>query len=205
MLNRWVCVVLIGFLAGLLYAVEPYEPVEVHPATEPWRWRLYDQPEIRGTACLTQDRDGVLWMGTLKGVVRYDGLQWTQFFEKESFCNKFPRNIFQATDGKLYYVTNKTVHFFEKDHWVEVCHFPRHQPVAIFSMYDLPDGSLWLALNTGVLQLKNGTRTLWVPELVVNAKQLAPDYDRVCIIGSTQSIDLTPLRPDASNNSPKWG
>ena len=55
---------------------------------------------------LEQDKQGFIWIGTQKGIVRYDGYQFRQFkFERndpESIAGDFIKTFWAAPDGKLW-------------------------------------------------------------------------------------------------------
>ena len=58
---------------------------------------------------LLQTRDGYLWIGTLAGLVRFDGVQFKVFTPKN--CPELPRSrigrLFEGADGTLFITTER--------------------------------------------------------------------------------------------------
>ena len=58
--------------------------------------------EIR---CIAEDRLGTLWVGTYKGVIRYDGSQFSDFLSQEGLLDVPINSILEDRDGNLWFGT----------------------------------------------------------------------------------------------------
>jgi streptogramin lyase/two-component sensor histidine kinase len=72
---------------------------------------------------LLVDREGVLWIGTNRGVCRYDAASpFNQIFSDDSNVN-FVRTIFHSNDGHIFAGTNRGLFLADNNSWLETGHF----------------------------------------------------------------------------------
>ncbi len=65
------------------------------------------------------DREGVNWFGTDKGVCRFDGSSPFNYVFSENSNGNFVRTLYSAKDGKIYAGTNKGLHVFDGENWLQ--------------------------------------------------------------------------------------
>ena len=72
-------------------------------------WSMADGLPHPSVTALAQTRDGYLWIGTLAGLVRFDGVQFKVFTPKN--CPELPRSrigrLFEGGDGTLFITTER--------------------------------------------------------------------------------------------------
>ena len=72
-------------------------------------WSMADGLPHPSVTALAQTRDGYLWIGTLAGLVRFDGVQFKVFAPKN--CPELPRSrigrLFEGADGTLFITTER--------------------------------------------------------------------------------------------------
>lgn len=87
------------------------EAVPTQPQTELMvkAWSMADGLPHPSVTALAQTRDGYLWIGTLAGLVRFDGVQFKVFTPQN--CPELPRSrigrLFEGADGTLFISTER--------------------------------------------------------------------------------------------------
>jgi diguanylate cyclase (GGDEF)-like protein len=82
------------------------------------RYSFRDYTEGLGNlniACLGQDREGYLWVGTQNGLYRYDGSQFKRYGADEGIPDRIIDAIFAGTDGTLWVETTAGIYFQQRD------------------------------------------------------------------------------------------
>ena len=111
---------MLAILAGLIFslsmaecwAAQPYEPVQTDPVLEPWRWTSFSELNGQGLQCLAEDRDGHMWFGVDAGAMRYDGVAWTPFTEKDGLYGSPVMALCGARGGSMYAGTSMGISRF---------------------------------------------------------------------------------------------
>ena len=68
---------------------------------------------------MAEDRDGNMWFGLEKGVVRYDGVNWTPS-DSEAWLGARVWALYVARDGTLYAGSEYGLSLFRDDNWERV-------------------------------------------------------------------------------------
>ncbi len=105
--------------------------------------------------CIAQDHAGYLWAGTQDGIVRFDGVRFTDFNNRNvaRLGGDWVQSIHVARDGTLWFTNGGLVRvrngvFLS---WPE-----RSFPGSLRGIAEGADGSLWLASNRGAVHFRNG-------------------------------------------------
>ena len=108
----------IAGLGGLsAFAAEPYRPVEPNKLSEPWRWQSYPNLSGKGVNCLCDGRDGSIWFGVSDGLIRFDGLQWTNY-TREAVKLTGPTSYLAAvSNGNIYAGSERELSRFNGESW----------------------------------------------------------------------------------------
>ncbi len=80
---------------------------------------------------LLLDREGVLWLGTNRGVCRYDAASpFNRIFSEDSNVN-FVRTIFQSNNGRIFAGTNRGLFLADNETWLETGNFSQKAIYAV--------------------------------------------------------------------------
>ena len=143
------------------------------------------------------DREGVVWIGTNRGVSRYDPQGPLQQTVSESPNSNFIRTFWQSGDGRVLYAgSNRGLFKFDDDKWREVPGFANR---VIYSVETTMDGTV-VGTPSGIFD--SGGRVLAsgdVRSLVLRGDLYAAIYGRGVIRfkGGTQDV----IWPDGSATS----
>ena len=103
-----------------------------------------------------QDKQGFLWVGTQRGLNRYDGSQF-KFYGNESqkltsLPSDFVQSIYETQAGELWIGTRKGLSRYNrvKDEFEHF--FPNHQDAdfQVFTIYEDRKANLWIGANSGL-------------------------------------------------------
>ena len=67
-----------------------------------------------------QDRDGIIWVATQSGLIRYDGNNFTSMGRKQGLTHIFVTDIAEDAQGKLWAASLGGLGFVENGRWVEI-------------------------------------------------------------------------------------
>lgn len=130
-----------------------YQPEIRDPLAETWRWHAMDMLSAKGVRSMTDDAAGNMWFGLNKGIIRYDGYQWT-LFNEEFFLNHPVSVLFSAEDQLLYAGSETGLLRWDNQKWQKI--FPKTDSlhIAVSAIRGLRDGSGILAgIQNGLLLL----------------------------------------------------
>lgn len=84
-----------------LWGLDPQQPVERYLVDQ---WEMFDGLPANTVRSITQTPDGYLWIGTSKGLVRFDGMKFVlvRFAEQEEIYAKEIRQLFVGRGGVLW-------------------------------------------------------------------------------------------------------
>ena len=109
---------------------------------------------------LIQTRDGYLWLGTLAGIVRFDGVGFRTFgrLQDPSLRSDRVRSIAEAADGSLLVgFANGGVRRFRDGGWEEE-EVGSLRETIVNEVLVASDGTIWLGTDTGITTLFEGGR-----------------------------------------------
>jgi ligand-binding sensor domain-containing protein len=109
--------------------------------------------------CLSKAKDGALWIGTDKGLVRYDKGKWQEFTSEES---KPPGKILSvflgSRDNSLWVATDKAVARNLEGEWVDFTKEKGNIPGGkINALMQGKDGRIWLGTQQGLSYFEDNT------------------------------------------------
>ena len=84
-----------------LWGLDPYKPVDLYLVDQ---WEMSDGLPSNTVKSVTQTPDGFLWIGTKRGLVRFDGMKFVivRFAKKEEIYSQEIRNLFVDREGTLW-------------------------------------------------------------------------------------------------------
>ncbi len=158
-------------VAGISEAVQPRVSPGSPFVTDVWE--TSDKLPDNTVLSVIQSHDGYLWVGTLHGLARFDGFNFTPFDEKDLAGSRIFQ-LFEDSRTNLWVGTdNAGILLFKRNG--EITRFPIGQGVAdgqLASASEDDNGTVWLRLGNGVmgrywsnkLETVNGQFNFVVPE-----------------------------------------
>ncbi|MEA3209997.1 MAG: hypothetical protein QOE70_3054 [Chthoniobacter sp.] len=102
---------------------------------------------------IRRDAEGFLWMATGAGVVRFDGIRFEVFTDKDGLPNTQITSLHIDRRGRIWAGTRRGVAYRENGVWT----VPKGLPIEpIFSLGEGADGSIWLGAYNGCWRWKGG-------------------------------------------------
>ncbi|MFO1478100.1 MAG: two-component regulator propeller domain-containing protein [Verrucomicrobiota bacterium] len=146
--------------ATLVLLAIPRAATALDPARTLWQysyqsWNRNNGLPANSIGCITQTRDGYLWLGTSMGLVRFDGIQFTALDlpDENQFRSKYIVALDAGRDGCLWfglrdgsfgsYREGDGFHSYEKETWVKFW-------MGVTSVREASDGTLWVGTGAGI-------------------------------------------------------
>lgn len=107
------------------------------------------QSQIRD---ICQDPHGYLWMATVSGLSRFDGINFTNYSVEDGLADNNISNVYVGENDKIWVSSSTGLSAFDQQKFTSWI-FP--EPYRINEIIELK-GSLIMASNTGLIELKNG-------------------------------------------------
>ena len=101
-----------------------------------------------------QDREGLIWVATRRGVSRFDGEQWTTLTMADGLSSNEVEQIMQDREGHFWFATNGGgVSHFDGELWASVTSREGLASDGVIGMLQDRDGFFWFATDRGVTRL----------------------------------------------------
>jgi diguanylate cyclase (GGDEF)-like protein len=118
-------------------------------------------------ACIAQDRDGYLWVGTWGGLARYNGDSFTNFFTEDGLPSNRIEDLLTAKDGTLWIASASGIGMW-KDHSLQTLADPLLSGVRCRAVAEGSDGRIWIGTDRGIALVQGGA-----------VKRIGPEGQRV--------------------------
>jgi PAS domain S-box-containing protein len=137
-------------------------------------------------SALAQTTDGYLWVGSARGLFRFDGVKFEEY-QPQPGVELPSHNIYSlmaTPDGGLWIAFRPTGTGFLKNGFLTVLTRPEEMPASPIHCFALDhDGTLWAGTETG-LELRQGTR--WI--LIGNDWNLPPEMVRDILVDPESTL-----------------
>ncbi len=120
-------------------------------------WALENGLQQKTVMAVAQTSDGLLWLATEEGLVRFNGRTFVSFDERNApgLNDRFIRSLAPAPDGSLWIGTMSGLVRYSGGKFESY----RHEAETRMDIYDLcvgADGSVWFSSDRGLRRLQNG-------------------------------------------------
>ena len=143
---------ILSFISTLYSAVK-YTPQIEDPILEGWRWRHLSKLDGQGVRCMVEDNDHNMWFGVDKGVIKYDGLNWTSFNSNSGLIDAPVFSLLSTKDGTLLAGSAGGISHYNNGNWQPLFPDTSLSNLKITQMIELDDGSVLCASNYGLIQI----------------------------------------------------
>jgi PAS domain S-box-containing protein len=152
-------------LSGLLsaLALDPDQRISQYAHTA---WRVRDGAFAGAPSAITQTTDGYVWIGTVAGLLRFDGVRFMPFVPpaEKHLPNPAVISLLGATDGSLWIGTASGLAQWKNG---ELLNFPETAG-RVNSIYEDRDGTIWIARSRthagGICKVAASAATCYAPK-----------------------------------------
>ena len=153
-------ILLLILFTGILTAQQKNGSQENFPNPRLENLSIGDGLPNNTVSAITQDRFGYLWLGTLNGLVRYDGYNIKTYTpvkdDSLSIDNRWINKIFEDQTGSLWIGTTTGLNLFN----CKTENFTRYlNSISVMDICDDGIGNLWVAANKGLYQFNRENNT----------------------------------------------
>lgn len=146
-----------------------------------------------------RDREGVVWIGTNRGVCRFDASSPFTKTLSDNGNSNFVRTLFQSKNGQIYAGTNRGLFALSGENWIEN---PKFTAKVIYSITENSLNEIYFATPSGILNLEGDSVFTGDTRTIVNFqnKTYAAIFGRGVVETASQTPILTNDSPTALFN-----
>ena len=153
----WLLLLVAALAAPHAFALNPAEKPADYIATS---WDVEEGLPYNSIRDIFQTRDGYLWIGTLQGLVRFDGLTFTLFTSHNTpgLLNNQITSFAETADGSLWIGTSFGLTRYQNGRFTAYTHADglKNTNGTVNALCVAPDGSLWIGTQDGITRWVNG-------------------------------------------------
>ncbi|MBL8112911.1 MAG: diguanylate cyclase [Acidobacteria bacterium] len=154
------------------------------------RWQTEQGLPQNTVQSLVQARNGYLWLGTMDGLARFDGIRFTVFDPRAhpELGSGSILGLMEDADGNLWIARSGAAVLYSGGRFHVVFADEVTAGVAVWGFCQAQDGTVWAATNNGLVAWKNGTTRVYRKEDGLPTDKLrsvAIDRDGLLWIGTT--------------------
>jgi signal transduction histidine kinase/DNA-binding response OmpR family regulator/ligand-binding sensor domain-containing protein len=165
--NTYLFALIVFLTTGISWAQTAYTPKPSDPLTENRRWQPLDFLSAKGVRSMTDDQHGNMWFGLDKGILKYDGYDWTLYHEEAFFASPVG-SLFISDTEDLFAGNESGLLQFDAGKWGKI--FPSSDTVdaPVSCIKQLADGSLVAGVQHGLLRIDGSGHTIYTVNSWVN-------------------------------------
>lgn len=117
---------------------------------------------VNGVSFICEDRDGRLWLSTVRGLVRFEGGRFTTFTTADGLPANPVSQIVEDRDGRLWFGTAHGLVYMSAGRFTTYTTRDGLPSDAVLSVYAARDGSVWAGMRAGgLVRIHAGTVTTY--------------------------------------------
>ncbi len=142
-------------------------------------WTAEDGLPQNSIMAIIQTRDGYLWLGTLEGLVRFDGVTFTVFDKTntEEIKHNVVFVLYEDREGSLWIGTQGGLNRFKNGKFTSFTTKDGLANDIVLSLNEDKEGSLWIGTPGGLNRLKNGEFTTFTTKDGLSNNFVLPIYE----------------------------
>lgn len=141
---------------------------------------------------LIQTSDGYIWIGSYGGLIRYDGVNFTNYSTEGRIESSSIRSLFQDSKGWIWIGTNEDgMYVYKSDSFIKIHNEDEHSFRCARAFAETSDGRIYVASNSGVAEVSS----LWVKPLKLEEMngEVSTDiscdcYDRLWVANQSGNV-----------------
>ncbi len=186
----WLCCFLCATTA---YALDPTKAI-THYVHDVWT-NKHGLPQ-NSILCMTQTRDGYLWLGTYEGLVRFDGVRFTVFDKSntKALPSRWITTLAEDHEGSLWIGTDRGGLIRYKDReFTNLTDQYKLELGDITKVLPDGDGSLWIGSNKGLHHFERGKISTWTTQEGLSHNEilaLLKDKSGKLWVGTNTGVDV---------------
>ena len=152
----------------ILLAVLLISSCSRHEVTLEWHPIVSESLSNQHVTAISEDEQGFIWVGTERGLNRYDSRKYRQYFTESGLPSNRISTLFQDSHGRLWVGTDRGLCLYDsqRDRFVEI---PSDAPMGIYhQIWETPDGRILVNMIERLCEVDTLSRKVSI---------LIPDFD----------------------------
>lgn len=152
----------------ILLAVLLISSCSRHEESSEWHPTLSESLSNQHVTAIAEDEQGFIWVGTERGLNRYDSRKYRQYFTESGLPSNRISTLFQDSHRRLWVGTDKGLCLYDsqEDRFIE---FPSDAPMGIYhQIWETPDGRILVNMIERLCEVDTLSRKVSI---------LIPDFD----------------------------
>lgn len=144
-----------ALFVSIVVALDPQKAISQYTHRS---WQTEEGLPQISVQCMTQTRDGYLWIGTQEGAIRFDGIKFTVFdrAHTQGLHHNSVRTILQTADGSLWLGTEGGLTRMQHGLFTTYTMDDGLANNTITDLFEDTQHNLWIGTHNGVSVLENG-------------------------------------------------
>ncbi|MEI6075183.1 MAG: two-component regulator propeller domain-containing protein [Verrucomicrobiota bacterium] len=154
---------IIGFLLPWLFGEHSVLANELGGGQDPdyviVNWQVQDGLPSARIHEVLQTRDGYLWLATLEGLARFDGVRFERFYDSDTpgLASSMINCLLEDSQGRLWYGTQSGQIGWKDAGGFHKLNLPQAEPLdPVERLAETADGTVWAASRHALLPVKDG-------------------------------------------------
>ncbi|GLR15466.1 hybrid sensor histidine kinase/response regulator transcription factor [Portibacter lacus] len=156
--NSIISFLLVLFCFQTLFSQELYEPKEVNPLSQSWRWKQFPELEGLGVRDIYEGPNKSVWVASNGGVYQYDGYNWKIHNEENGFISSPIEQVIVDNNNNAYAASTGGIYKYDGKVWTQIFVTPSNLSFDFNNLKLLEDNLVAATCNRGFLILGETNR-----------------------------------------------